>query len=201
MVKGRELKELPRRLFHIFGGLCLPIVGWLLPRNIFLPSLFTITIIFLVFEVLRLRSQQVNRWFSAHFQALLRETEASRFTGSTYLLIASSIAFLLFDKSIAVVSLCFAALGDPVAGIIGERWGRRKIRSKSLEGSCACFLACLTIGTILASVTHISLPLVIVGALCATFIELLSLPVNDNLTIPLVSGGVITGVKLILASN
>lgn len=196
-----EQKELPRRLFHIFGGLCLPASGWLLPRNIFLPSLFIATIFFLFFEVARLRFQKLNRWFLAHFQALLRKSEASRFTGSTYLLIAGSLGFIFFDKPIAVISLSFVALGDPIAGIIGEKWGKIKLRGKSLEGSSACFLACLTIGAILASFTHIPFFVVIAGALCVTLIELLSLPINDNLTIPLVSGVIMTGVRLILASR
>jgi len=191
------VKELARRLFHICGGLSLVISGLLLPKSIFLPSLSAITIIFLIFEVIRLKFPVVNRWFLLHFQALLREREASRFTGSAYLLIASVIAFLVFDKPVAAMALCFVALGDPIAGIVGERWGKKGIRGKSLKGSGACFLACLISGTILAWVTHIPLPLVAVGALCATLIEALSLPINDNLTIPLVSGGVITAVDLL----
>ncbi len=191
------MKGLPRRLFHIFGGLSLVTSGWLLPQSIFLPGLIAVALIFLIFEVARLKFPAVNRWFLSQFQALLREGEASRFTGSAYFVVAGVIAFLVFDKPIAVMALCFTALGDPIAGMVGERWGKKKIRGKSLEGSGACFLACLFCGAILASITHIPLPLVAVGALCATFVEILSLPINDNLTIPLISGGVITAVNLL----
>jgi len=191
------MKELPRRLFHIFGGLSIAIAGLLVPQSIFLPPLIAATITFLIVEVIRLKFPVVNRQFLLYFRVLLREGEASRFTGSAYLLIASVIAFLIFDKPIAVMALGFVALGDPVASIVGERWGKKKIRGKSLEGSGACFVACLILGIILASVTHIPLPLVVVGALGATFIEALPLPINDNLTIPLVSGGAITAVNLL----
>ena len=191
------MKELPRRLFHIFGGLLLPATGLLLPQDVFLPALISVTVAFLLFEVIRLRSVSVNRWFTHHFQPLLREKEASRPTGSAYLLIAAVITFLLFDKPIAVMALSFVVVGDPIAGMIGETWGKRRIRGKSLEGSAACFLACLVIGAILASITGTPLALVIIGAACATLVEFSSLPINDNLTIPLISGGAMTGVNLL----
>jgi len=139
----------------------------------------------------------VNNWFLAHFRILLREKEFSKLTSSSYLLIACVIAFLVFDKSIAVLSFVFLAVGDPVAGAAGKRWGKRKIRGKSIEGSSAFFLAALIFGLILNMVTQVSLPVLFIGVLGATLIEFLSLPPNDNLTIPLFSGGLMTLVKFI----
>jgi len=213
------MKELPRRLWHIFGGLSLPVAGLLVPQDIFLPALVSITIAALILDIVRRRSPRVNQRFVISFRALLREREVSTLTGSTYFLIAASIVFIFCDKSIAAIALAFVAVGDPVAGIVGERWGKPKVSSeeqkiseaprssrnlrfrgmkgKSLEGSSACFVACLVVGVILAAVTHVALWVIVVGAICATVVEFFSLPVNDNLSIPLVAAGVMSLVRVI----
>ena len=129
------MKELPRRLWHIGGGLSLPIAGLLAPENIFLPSLISITIAFLIFEAIRLKFSQVNRHFITCFQALLREREASTLTASAYFLIAASIVFILCDTPIAAMALTFVAVGDPIAGIVGERRGKQKITPEKFRFS------------------------------------------------------------------
>jgi dolichol kinase len=225
----------------MFGGLSLPIAGLLAPPDIFLPALISITIGLLVFEVIRLRLSWLNRRFMACFQALVREREISTPTASTYLLVAASIVFVVYDMAIAAIALTFVAVGDPVAGMVGERWGKLKVppetlrvskdtesgrglrassakllckilncagsprnlrfrgvqvEGKSLTGSAACLLACLVAGAILASITQVALWLMAIGAVCATLVEFFSWPVNDNLTIPLVAGGVMMLVNL-----
>lgn len=192
------MKELPRRLWHIFGGLSLAIAGLLVPENIFLPALISATVAFLILELTRLKFPRVNRRFLAWFHPLLREKEASTLTGTAYFSMAAVIVFMLCDKSIAVVALTFVAVGDPIAGMVGERWGKARMRGKSLVGSGACLLSCLVAGAILSAITDVALPLVVVGALCATLMEFLSLRINDNLTVPLVSGGAMMLVKLAL---
>jgi dolichol kinase len=214
------MKELPRRLWHIFGGLSLPVAGLWAPQDIFLPALVSITIAALILDIVRLRSPRVNRRFVISFRALLREREVSTLNGSTYFLIAASIVFIFCDKSIAAIALAFVAVGDPVAGMVGERWGKLRVspeggnfsnfakfprnlrfcgmKGKSWEGSSACFVACLIVGVILAAITHVALWVVVVGAICATVIESLSLLVNDNLSIPLVAAGVMSLVHAIV---
>lgn len=191
------MRELPRRLWHIFGGLSIPVAGLLVPQQIFLPALCSATIAFLVFELIRLRFPQINHRFLTFFHVLLREREAATLTASAYFLIAASIVFILCDKSIAAMALTFVAVGDPVAGMVGEKWGRLKVKDRSLEGSCACFLACAVAGAILATITQVALWLAVVGAVCAALVEFLSFPVNDNLTSPLVSAGVMSLVRLL----
>ena len=88
-------------------------------------------------------------------------------------------------------------MGDPVAGVVrGEFPGNIRLWGKSLRGSGACLLACLAAGAILASITQVALWVVVIGAVCATLMEIFPLPLNDNLTIPLVAGGVMMLVKV-----
>jgi dolichol kinase len=214
------MKELPRRLWHTFGGLSLPVAGLLAPYDIFLRALVSLTIAFLIVDIVRLRSARVNRRFMISFRALVREREASTLNGSTCFLIAASIVFILCDKSIAAIALAFLAVGDPAAAMVGEKWGKTRggaeqgnaadsarsprnlrfsgMKGKSLEGSLACFVSCLVVGVILAVVTHLDLLVVVVGAICATVMESISLRVNDNLSVPLVGAGVMSLVHAVV---
>ena len=57
--------------------------------------------------------------------------------GSTYMMASSLIVFLFFEKEVAILALLYIAVGDPLAGTLGKRFGRIKIGSKSLEGTLA----------------------------------------------------------------
>ena len=188
---------LKRGLFHIFGGLFIPIVALFLPKTVLIISLGVVTFIFLTFELVRFRAQGINKWFLSFFQPLLREEEASRLTGTSYMLIASLIAFLVFPRDVAVLALSFLAVGDAVATIVGKQVGKRKLLGKTLEGDLACFVSCLVIGFIFHYAgLNISLLTILVGSVGATIAEAVPLPINDNLTMPLVAGLVMTVMQL-----
>jgi dolichol kinase len=143
---------------------------------------------------------------------LLREGEIPRLNGSTYFLIAASIVFIFCDQPIAAIALVFVVVGDPIAGMVGERWAKPRVsseeqkfpklanshgtsdfvgaRGKSLEGSVACLVVCLVVGVMLAAVTDIPLWVVVVGAISAAVTEFVSLWVDDNLSVPLVAAGI-----------
>lgn len=78
-------------------------------------SLGIATFILFAFEFIRFRVPAINRWFFSSCKSLLREEEASCLTGASYMLIASFIVFLVFQRDIAVVALSFLAVGDPLA--------------------------------------------------------------------------------------
>ena len=136
----------------------------------------------------------------SHLGIILKSEEGFRPTGSTYLLLASLIVFLLFEKYVAIASLLFLSIGDLMATVIGEKFGKRRVFNKSLEGSLACLVSCLLIGMVMTWVGPVMvLPVAIVGAVAATLVELLPIPADDNLTIPIFSAGVMTLADFILA--
>lgn len=185
--------NLNRGLFHIFGCLVFPVAALFLPRVVLLSSLGAVTFIFLSFELLRLKVLTVNRWFLFYFKPLLREEERTRLTGASYVLISSLIAFLAFPRDVAIVALSFLAVGDALGTIIGKSLGRRKLWGKTLEGDLACFIACLVTGFVFHYAgLSVSLPAILVGSVGAALMEALPLPINDNLTIPLFAGVVMT---------
>jgi len=188
---------LKRGLFHIFGGLSIPVTALFLPRVVLLISLGVVTFIFLAFEILRFRATGINKWFFSFFRPLLREKEVSRLTGASYMLVASLMAFLFFQRDIAVLALCFLAVGDAVATVVGKRIGKRRLLSKTVEGDLACFVSCIVIGFVFYYAGfNIRLLTTLVGSIGATIIEAMPLPINDNLTMPLFAGLVMTVMQL-----
>lgn len=141
-------------------------------------------------EVLRLRVPAFNDRLMRFFGGIHRESEFSRASGIWWSALGSWAVIVLYgDETKAVTAaLLYLAFGDGAAALVGKSWGRHTFelarRRKSLEGSCACLLVCLLCG-ILAGLPCRALW---AGALAATIVELLPLPFNDNLWLPLVSG-------------
>ncbi len=188
---------LKRGLFHIFAGLSVAVVALFIPRMVLLTSIGVVTFVFLAFDILRLRSPGINRWFFSHFKWLLREEEASHLTGASYMLVGSLIAFLVFQRDIAVLAICFLAIGDAVATITGKYLGRMSIFGKTVEGDLACFISCVVTGFVFYYAGfNIGLLAILVGSLGATIAEVIPLPINDNLTMPLLAGLAMTMTQL-----
>ena len=178
-------QELRRKSIHLLG-LVFPILYVFTTRHTAIIAVGALLAIAIGVELLKVLLPAFRGIFNRIFSPMLRSQERrGGFTGATYYLIGSFLCILLFDKTLAIVCLCFLTLGDLVAALIGKQWGRIKLFArKSLEGSLACFVVCTGIALLIG--LH---PIVaIVGALVATLIELLPTGVDDNVTIPLISG-------------
>ncbi len=187
-----------RRLWHLIGGSLFPILAFFVSEQTLLIALSAVTFAFLIMESIRLLSSRANELFFRYFHGMLKEEERRRPTGSSYLLVASLLAFLLFDRDVAIACLFFLAVGDPMAATFGEQLGSRRAfgwgwHAWGWRGGLACFLSCLAIGLVLTQVgLDISPFLIVVGSAAAALITLLPWPIDDNLLIPLFSGGVMT---------
>ncbi|MCD6508160.1 hypothetical protein J7M22_16250 [Candidatus Poribacteria bacterium] len=178
--------ELRRKAIH-FAGLLIPFFYYFFPedkKSLAVVILSAVALVYFTSELLRFVYPPINRLLIMRFSALLRKDEHQKVTGSGYYLIGALLSIILFSKVIAIVSMMFLIFGDFFAAVVGIKWGRTKlIRSKSLEGSSACFLSCLVISLPLLP-PHVALT----GAFIATLAELLPLKINDNLLIPILSG-------------
>jgi dolichol kinase len=186
--------KLWRRLWHLVGGSFFPVLAFFVPKEVLLITLGAMTGVFVAWEIARLKNRRVNKWMSSRLRVMLKEEERLRPTGTTYLLLASLVAFLLFEKYVAITSLLFLSIGDLVAAVIGEEYGRQVLFSnKTLEGSLACLVSCLLIGMLIVRISPtMSLPVVVIGALSSAIVELQPIPIDDNLTIPLLGGAMMT---------
>lgn len=178
-----------RALAHIAVGLGISVAAFLLPRGIMLVALGLAALGVLLIDLIRLREPGFNAWFCRLFYHFLRDYETARLLGASFLIVASLVVYTIFSLQIAVLSISFLAIGDPSARLVGERFGRWKLFRKSIEGVLACLVVCLAAASIWRYVgLNVPLAVAITGAASAAIAESLPTAIDDNLTIPLLSG-------------
>lgn len=180
------LAELLRKSIHL-SGLILPVIYFFLDKSAMLIFVGVLTGIAIAVELIKWVSPSFGGFFFQVFAPMLRSHERKgAMTGATYYIISAFLCILLFSKTLAVVCIFFMVLGDLAAALVGKKWGKTKLLgTKSLEGSAACFVVCAAIALIKLH------PVIgIIGAFVATVVEMLPFPIDDNLTVPLVSGAV-----------
>ncbi len=180
------LKELLRKTTHL-AGFFIPLLYIVLDKSTMMFIAGAFAGIAVIVELLKWVSESFRELFFRFFEFILRRHERKgAITGATYYIISTFLCIVIFDKHIAIVSIFFIVLGDTAAALVGKAWGRIKlIGDKSLEGSAACFIVCAVI-----SVFWIDPVVGLTGAFVATLAELLPLRIDDNLTVPLISGAV-----------
>ena len=114
----------------------------------------------------------------------------------TIFLISTFIILLIFDLEIAITSLIFLVFGDMFGKIFGLAYGRHKIFEKTLEGTLAYFGSVIIFAYILYTGLDVPLLILISGGIAAPLIELLPIGINDNFTVPIISGAVMTATKI-----
>ncbi len=182
-----------RRLFHIGACSAIPLLGIFFNPTVMVALLATLSGLALLVEVSRLRVPGLNQVLVRWLRPILKETEDRRITGATYIAVSALVAFLVFDKPVAIVALFFLSLGDPVAALVGSRIGGVRFLGKSPVGT----LAFLAVGVAVASLVSVAgvVPFhwaLAAGAAVAAIVELAPSILDDNLTIPLVSGAAMT---------
>jgi dolichol kinase len=184
----RLVAEIARKAVHI-GAILIPVGYYFTPEALGRTILISLTAVSFVVDVVRLNSPRIRTFFFIFFGRLVRDHERYNLLGSTYLLLSSLICAYAFEKPVAVAALGFLILGDTVAALVGKSIGRVPVFGKTLEGSLACFAVCLAVGWL---IPELSFKRALAGAAMATLIELLPVPLDDNLRIPLAAGFAMT---------
>lgn len=185
--------RLERGLSHLVAGSSISVLGLILPGAWTVGLLAALCGVALTVEALRLSWAPLNalvfRWFGALFKA----GERTSLTGATYMVLSALAAFLLFRNEVAVLSLLFLAVGDPVAALVGSRTMGPRLFGKSFRGAAAFVATALALSAIMAGGTALDFGwALITGAGVAAAAEMLPGPVDDNLKIPLLSGAAMT---------
>jgi dolichol kinase len=179
--------ELLRKLTHIFA-LVIPggyyIFG--LTRAEALTIMIPISLAMVFIDIGRLKNWRLWYYLRGLLSPIIREHEMKGdFTGASYILVTSCFVIALFAKPEAIAALTFIMTGDPAAAIIGRKYGRHRFKTKSVEGSLAFLAAAMIIAFI---VPDLPLMIGLIGALTATVTEAVSFHVDDNTSVPLISG-------------
>ncbi len=183
------MKHIGRKLYHLFGGVGLLLLYYILGRDRALHFYAYVFLIVLGIDLLRLKIPAVNRFIITEFSSFIRKNEEHKLTGTAPYILGIGISFYAYSTEIATAAVCFLAFGDVAATTIGERYGRIKIRDKSLEGTTAFIFTALAAGLMLSFFGIDLIPgVMVVGVLVAAGVEILLLPINDNFSIPILSG-------------
>jgi dolichol kinase len=178
-----QFSDLKRRIFHLlFVGL--PIAYLFLTKNQMILLMVIGSLLSLFIEFLRLKHPKAISWLKLWS---MRSYEKGKVAGYVYLFIGSTLAVILFSREIATAALLMLAIGDVVFGVVAS-FTPNQVSKKALPISVTwvvCFLlAILFVDYLIAAggatgaVIANALPLKIKGRI-----------INDNLTIPLYSGG------------
>ena len=151
-----------------------------------------VAIIFIALDITRFLHKQTNELFTVKIKSIFRKNEAKKFSSMTIFLVATFISILLFEKAIAITALVFLIFGDIFSKIFGLAFGRHKIFQKTLEGTLAYFGCMFICGYILYTTLNIPLFILIIGGISAPLVELFSFQLNDNFTVSLISGSIMT---------
>lgn len=194
MKLSADLKsELRRKVFH---SLSLVYLGayFVLGVQWFLWAISVFIVLEGCLEYARLKSSSLNKYLMGFLGNIHRESEINKVSGVFWTSIGCGLTVAFFGgrPEIVTAAFCYLALGDGVAALAGKAFGKIMFRiggrKKSLEGSMACLSVCLIAGW----AAGLSLPAIGAGAVTATLVEVLPVPIDDNLWIPLGSAAVLS---------
>lgn len=181
-----------RKIYRILMGMIFPLIYYFSP-NKWIPLYPVSFFLFLVLLLEWARKKYPGFWpwlLKKPFGKIFKK-EPGKVLGTTYFLLGTFFSILFFDKSIAICVLLFNVFGDASSAIFGTKYGKTKLfGKKTLEGSLAFLVSCLILGYFLMLLPNLFLPfsLILLAAFVATIVELLPIPIDDNLTIPLITG-------------
>ncbi|MFX1364495.1 MAG: glycerol-3-phosphate acyltransferase [Promethearchaeota archaeon] len=167
-----------------------------------LPSLIligSVALAFILLDLTRFINKQTNVLLTEKVKSIFKKGEVSKFSSMTVFLVAGFISILVFEKNIAIASLIFLIFGDIFGKIFGLAFGKHKIFDKTLEGTLAYFGSVLICGYFIFFIFDIPLIILLCGGVVAPIIELFSFGVDDNFTVPIVSGAIMTMVQIFIA--
>lgn len=176
--------EVKRKAIHLFA-LVMPIGYYLVPFRWAVGLLLTAWLVSLTLDVIRLFRLRAYKWTGRVFSPVLRPQEERDFTGATYILFAGLFCRIAFDVPAAAAGMGFIILGDTAAALVGRRWGRHRFGHKSYEGSAA-FFVCAALWALF--VPGIPIGWGLAAAALATVVEATSGLIDDNVSVPLVTG-------------
>jgi dolichol kinase len=143
-------------------------------------------------EIARRLDPRVNDFCMWLFGRTAHPHEAHRVNSATWYAVAVLLMALCQQAVPAAIALVVLGVGDPIAAILGRRFGRvRLVNGRSLEGSLAFVISGAAAAAGFVALVHPELGVAptlvasIVGALAGGVAELFSRRIDDNFSVPL----------------
>lgn len=192
--RSRKEIHFPRRFFHMMNGLVFILLyQFLFEDKSSLVTFMGITASLLfISEQIRIKYPEYGGVFSQLNGFLYRAEERFEIASAMPYVVSCLLVVFIFPKPIAVITILFLAVGDPLSAIIGIKYGKHKISSnRSFEGSFAfftvAFLACFLVMASHESEWGKIFLFAIFGGAIGVTADLIETRLDDNITIPLIS--------------
>ena len=189
MIIKRE--EVRRKILHLSNSI-IPLGYYFIiqDKTTILPILIILTVLCLTIDFLRSKVECLKTIFHYFFSSMLRHHELNgKITGASWVLVGSTLTVFFFDKDIAILALLFMSIGDTFAALVGQKYGKYRIGNKTFEGFIGGFSVCILTSFFFPTISWINKFL---GSLAASLIELSPINIDDNLTIPIGAGTLMT---------
>ena len=151
--KSPHMTHYARRIQHALTGILFYLLSFLISKKLATYLLVIGTFAFYTLIHLgRKKSKCIQDMYLNWFGALLREHEKQlhQLPGAFWFLLGTTIVVLCFNIQIARISILCLSLGDPIAALVGikfGRYGRDGIlpQNKSMLGCVTCYIVCFCI--------------------------------------------------------
>lgn len=147
-------------------------------------------------EIGRRLDPRINTFCMSLFGRTAHPHEAHRVNSATWYAVAVLLMAICQQAVPAAIALVVLGVGDPIAAIVGRRWGRvRLVNGRSLEGSLAFVVSGGLAAASYVGIFHpeiglgATLAAAFVGAIAGALAELFSRRIDDNFSIPLTAFG------------
>ena len=182
-------QEIYRKLIHLSSS-SIPFMLWYFGKDSFQPWIIAIAIILPILDYGRRNNIFLYRIYSKLFTGFTRPVEQGILSGASWVIIGAAVTIYIFNENSAIIGLLVLSIADSAAAIIGIKFGKTQLFSKSLEGSAAFFI---TTVIIVFSLSPVAFYINFFAVLTATVVELISTPrMNDNLLIPMVTAFILS---------
>ncbi len=193
-LKRRSDIHMARKIWHMAGVFFMFALWSMLPPNLAYALLAVGFVFFVPLDFVRQHSPAFNDFVCHAFKPIMRSGEESRLAGTTFLISGVAFVALIFPRDVVSLTLLFLAFADPIASLIGIKYGKDKIFGhKSLQGFMAayfvCFLCSLAFLLSRGYAYDRTLVFCILAGLVGALAELVPIwKLDDNLTLPILSG-------------
>ena len=195
IIKGEHIEK---RRFHLvkssiireaihIGGFLIPLVCIYLLDCFVIISLILFTMfLYIVSETMRMMGKQVPIITSLTMKATEEQESQGFVISPIFYALSITFSLILFPEPISYVSIAVLTFGDGFAAILGQHLGRNRIRFnkiKNVEGVLGGFIFAF-----LGSLIFVDPIRALIASAVGMFVEILPLPINDNLTVPIATG-------------
>ncbi len=198
LARNPDWFEIRRKLFHIFSGLIIvsliyfDLLKWWMMLLVLISG-FIVSLIYRRWKI------PVIHWFLKTFE---RPHHIEELPGRGALSIGLGVllSMILFEKNICLAALMIWTLGDSISALVGKHFGN-KIHplndERLIEGTIAGIFA----GTI-SAMLFVNFYAALVASIVSMSLESIELklmhePIDDNILVPLISGGCLILMKIL----